>query len=76
MTWWKVLLGVVMLVPALLLVIGLYVAWLIRALDLCDPKEARWMSSDEKCMAALYWIVHFLAITALGVWLLGTGLGW
>lgn len=74
MNWWFVLLGLVLLVPAMLLVIGLYVAWFIRALDLFDDGLRRSMTNDEVWMAVLYWLVHFLVLTAAGIALVLAGL--
>ena len=74
MNWWFVLLGIVLLTPALLLVIGLYVAWLIRALDLLDDDLRRTMTNDEVWIAVLYWLVHFLTLTGAGIALVLAGL--
>lgn len=75
MSWWMVLLGVVLLIPALLIVIALYIAWLIRALDAVNPDMRRTLSNGEWGFGMAYWLVHLVTLTATGWWLLMTGLG-
>lgn len=75
MNWWMVLLGVVLLIPALLIVIALYVSWLTLALDAANQAMRESLSSNQEVLGTMYWGIHLVGVTGLGVWLLGTGLG-
>lgn len=75
MTWWMVLLGVVFLVPALVVVVGLYIGWFNLGRDVLDDDLRRGMPSDEECLGVMFWVVHFLVLTMTGGILLANGLG-
>lgn len=75
MNWLLIVFGAILLTPAAIVVLVLWLRWTQYAADVMKDDPGRELEDYEKFFGWSFWLVTFASLTALGIAALDAGIG-